>query len=153
MPKLEIYPSTRGLSSIGKRGFQHVLYGKISKKTNFFIWRFQTSSKQKCSNLKPLLSIIFPQGFRISKNVGHLTLGSGGKKTFKRYLKSEQTDRHTDRHTDRRTNRLIESIGPEGQCFEKLDAIQMQIQIQMQDKWTKRATNLAKLQVFKSCIA
>ena len=37
MPKLAIYPSTRGLSSIGKRGFQHVLYGKISKKTNFFL--------------------------------------------------------------------------------------------------------------------
>ena len=36
MPKLAIYPSTRGLSSIGKRGFQHVLYGRISKKTNFF---------------------------------------------------------------------------------------------------------------------
>ena len=36
MPKLAIYPSTRGLSSIGKRGFQHVLYGKISKKTIFF---------------------------------------------------------------------------------------------------------------------
>jgi hypothetical protein len=32
MPKLAIYPLTRGLSSIGKRGFQHVLYGKISKK-------------------------------------------------------------------------------------------------------------------------
>ena len=39
----------------------------------------------------------------------------GGKKTFKRYLKSE----HTHRRTDRRTNRLIESIGPEGRCFEK----------------------------------
>ena len=38
-----------------------------------------------------------------------------GKKTFKRYLKSE----HTDTWTDRQTNRLIESIGPEGRCFEK----------------------------------
>ena len=36
MPKLEIYPSTRGLSSIRKRNFQHVLYGKISKKITFF---------------------------------------------------------------------------------------------------------------------
>ena len=37
MSKLAIYPSTRGLSSIGKRGFQHVLKGKISKKTKFFL--------------------------------------------------------------------------------------------------------------------
>ena len=44
-------------------------------------------------------SITFPQGFRISKNIGHPTLGSGGKKTFKQYLKSEQTHGWTDRHT------------------------------------------------------
>ena len=31
----------------------------------------------------------------------------------------EQTDKQTDRQTDRRTFRLIESIGPEGRCFEK----------------------------------
>ena len=64
----------------------------------------------------------FPQGFRICKNIGHPTSGSGGKKTVKRNLKSEQTDRQTDRRTDvqtdGRTNRLIESIGPEGRCFE-----------------------------------
>ena len=88
----------------------------------FFARRFQTTFKQKCSNLRPLLCITFPQGFRISKNIGHLTSGSGGKKTFKRYLKSEytdgQTDGQTDKQTDRRTFRLIESIGPEGRCFE-----------------------------------
>ena len=61
--------------------------------------RFETNSKQKGSNVKPLLSITFPQGFRISKNIGHPTSGSGGKKTVKRYLKSEQTDKQTDRHT------------------------------------------------------
>ena len=71
-----------------------------------------------------------PQGSRIAKNIGHPTSGSGGKKTFKRYLKSEhtdgqthrrtntQTDKHTDGQTHRRTFRLIESIGPEGRCFE-----------------------------------
>ena len=59
----------------------------------------------KFSNLKPLLSIIFPQGFQISKIVGHLTLEGGGKKTFKRYLKIEHTHTHseTDTHTDRHT--------------------------------------------------
>ena len=65
--------------------------------------------------MRPLLSTTFPQGFRISKNIGHPTSGSGGKKTFKLYLKSE----HTDGQTHRRTFRLIESIGPEGRCFEK----------------------------------
>ena len=37
-----------------------------------------------------------------------------GKKTIKRYLKSEQTFTQTDG----RTYQFIESIGPEGQCFE-----------------------------------
>ena len=70
--------------------------------------------------MRPLLSITFPQGFRISKNIGLPTSGSGGKKTVKRYLKSEQTNRQTDIHTNIWTFRLIESIGPEGLCFEKL---------------------------------
>ena len=76
---------------------------KSAKKT-FFVRRFLTIFKQKCSNLRPLLSIIFPQGFRISKNIGHPTLGSGDKKTFKRYLKSEHTHRQTDGRTDRQTD-------------------------------------------------
>ena len=41
----------------------------------------------------PLLSITFPQGFWISKNLGHPTSRNGGKKTFKRYLKSEHTQK------------------------------------------------------------
>ena len=31
-------------------------------------------------------------------------MGSGGKKTVKRYLKSEHTDKHTDTRTDRQTD-------------------------------------------------
>ena len=49
--------------------------------------------------MRPLISITFHQGFRISKNIGHPTSGSGGKKTVKRYLKSEHTDGHTNRQT------------------------------------------------------
>ena len=60
--------------------------------------------------------LLFPQGLWISKNIGHPTSGSGGKNTFKLYLKSEHT--HTHKHTNIWTFRLIESIGPEGQCFE-----------------------------------
>ena len=70
------------------------------KKKTFFARRFQTTTKQKCSNLRSLLSITFPQGFRISKKFGPPTSGSGGKKTFKRYLKSEQTHTRTDGHFD-----------------------------------------------------
>ena len=69
--------------------------------TLFWKAKFQTTSKQKCSNLRPLLSLTFPQGFRISKNIGHPTLESGGIKTFKRYLKSEHTDGETNRQTDK----------------------------------------------------
>ena len=43
---------------------------------------------------------------------------------FKWYPKSEQkTDRQTDRQTHIWTNRLLESIGPEGRCFEKIEKI------------------------------
>ena len=31
--------------------------------------QFQITSKQKCLNVRPLLSFTFPQGFRISKNI------------------------------------------------------------------------------------
>ena len=50
--------------------------------------------------MRPLLSITFPQGFQITKNMGHHISGSEGKKRFKWYLKSE----HTDRQTDGKTN-------------------------------------------------
>ena len=65
--------------------------------------------------LKPLLVkvvkcettffITFPQGFPIFKYFGHTPSGSGGKKTFKRYLKSEHTDKHTHRQTNTQTDR------------------------------------------------
>ena len=100
--------------------------GQNQQKKLFFVRQILTIFKQKCSNLRPLLFITFPQGFQIYKNIQHPTFGSGGKKTFERYLKSEQTDRRTDRRTDgqtdRRTFRLIESIGPEGRCFENMTA-------------------------------
>ena len=45
--------------------------------------QFYTLYKHKVSNLRPLLSITFLQGFQKSKKFGDWTLGSGGKKTFK----------------------------------------------------------------------
>ena len=116
MPKLAIRPLTRVLYPSGSVVSTFFLRQNQPKKTFFFVSRFETTSKQNCSNLRPLLSITFPQGFRITKNIGHWTLGNGDKKTFKRYVKSE----HTDGQTDTRTFWLIESIGSEGRCFEKL---------------------------------
>ena len=62
--------------------------------------------------MRTLISITFPQGFQISKNFGHSTLESGGKKTFKRYLK-KWTDKHTNTRTDKWTTyRKHRSRGP-----------------------------------------
>ena len=86
------------------------------QKKLFFARQFQTTSKQKRFKCQTTSFHNF------SPRILNLTSGSGGKKMFKRYLKSEQTDKqtdkHTDRHTDRRTNQVLESIGPEGRCFE-----------------------------------
>ena len=92
--------------------FPPCFVGKINEKNYFgFVLRFRPLPK-KIQIWDHFFPLLFPQGFQISKNIGHPTLGSGGKKTFKWYLKSEQTDGQTHRHTDRRTFWLIESIGP-----------------------------------------
>ena len=112
---------------------------KFVKNQTFFARQFYTLYEQKYSNLRPLPSISFPQGFGKSKkfvkkklfcridfilfvskniqilehffpllflknseslkNLGHPTSGNRGKKTFGRYLKSEQTHGHTDGHS------------------------------------------------------
>ena len=54
------------------------------KKLTFLAWQFYTLCEQKFLNLRPILFITFPQGFKkYKKNVGHWTLGKGGKKTNK----------------------------------------------------------------------
>ena len=55
---------------------------KIVQK-HFLPWQFYTLYEQKLSNLRPLISITFPQGFRKSKKFGQSTSGSGSKKTVK----------------------------------------------------------------------
>ena len=71
---------------------------KSEEKNYFFARRFQTIFKQKCSYLRPLLSITFPPGFRISKNIGHPTSGSGGKKTVKKDQKSKKTKKSEEKN-------------------------------------------------------
>ena len=80
------------------------------KNTNFFctaILHPLLVKVFKYETLRPLL-FNFSQEFRISKKFGHLTLGSGGKKTFKQYLKSEQTDLQTDLRPDGHTDKQID---------------------------------------------
>ena len=78
---------------------------KICKKlfTQRKIW---TIFEQQFSNLRPLLSTTFPQGFWLRE--------VGEKRRLNRTSKSE----HTTTQTHRRRFWLIESIGPEGRCFE-----------------------------------
>ena len=57
----------------------------LPKKIHFFFaWQLYTNYEQKFANLRPPLFLTFPQGFQKSKKFGHWTLGSGGKKLFKR---------------------------------------------------------------------
>ena len=83
-----------------------------SEEKNFFCAAILDNFQTKMLISETTFFITFPQGFWISKNIGHLTSGSGGKKTFKRYLKSEPTDRHTDRQTDKSTYRKHRPRGP-----------------------------------------
>jgi type IV secretory pathway ATPase VirB11/archaellum biosynthesis ATPase len=71
---------------------------KVREKKLFFGRRFKAIFKQKCSYLRPLLSITFPQGFRISKNIGHPTSGSGGKKTVKKDRKTKKTEKSEEKN-------------------------------------------------------
>ena len=66
---------------------------KFAKKLTYFAPLYNTLYEQKFSNLRPFLSITFPQGFRIFEKFGHWTLKQGasrrlsgvnnGKNTFK----------------------------------------------------------------------
>jgi hypothetical protein len=70
---------------------------KKVKKKLFFARQFETIFKHKCSYLRPLLSITFPQGFCISKNIGHPTSGSGGIKTVKKDQKPKKTEKNKEK--------------------------------------------------------
>ena len=72
-------------------------------KNNYFLLEILDHFKTKMFKSGTTSFFSFPQGFQISKKIGHLTLGSGGKNMFKRYLKNEHTDRQTDRQTDKST--------------------------------------------------
>ena len=75
------------LGNEGKKTFKQskqMKKKKIIKKYFFPLQQFYTLYEQKFSNVKPLLSITFTQGFQKSKQLGQWTSGSGGEKTVKR---------------------------------------------------------------------
>ena len=98
-----------GHPTLGNEGEKTLKKDRKPKKTekseekNFFLrGDFRQFSNKNVHIWDHFFPIFFPQGFRISKNIGHPTSGSGGKKTVKRYLKSEQTDRRMDKSTYRK---------------------------------------------------
>ena len=98
-----------------KHRYQKILLSKAKfAQQLFFFWAaILHPLLVKFSNLRPVLSITFPQGFQISKIFGHPTSENGGKKTFKRYLKSDEyTDRQTDTQMDKSTFRKHRPRGP-----------------------------------------
>ena len=83
------------------------LYIKVWANTNtlwkvffFFVRRFYTLYEQKCSNLSPLLSITFPQGFRKSKKFGHWTSEVRAKRCLNGLNKFKKKSVKKCRHDD-----------------------------------------------------
>ena len=95
--------------------FPPCFVGQNQPKQFFFFWRFQTTSKQKCSNLRPL----FPKDSESLKTLDIRLREVGAKRRLNGTSKVKtQKDGQTDTLTRRGTFQLIESIGPEGQYFE-----------------------------------
>ena len=65
---------------------------------------FRPLPNKNVQMLDHFFPLLFLQGLRIAENIGHPTSGSEGKKMFKGYLKSEQTDRQTEGQTHRLTD-------------------------------------------------
>ena len=90
---------------------------------------FRPLPNKNVKMLDHFFPLLFPKDSESLKILDIRLWEVGGKKTVKRYLKSEHTDKHTDtrpdRQTDRPTNRLIESIGPEGRCFENINFMKL----------------------------
>ena len=80
-----------------------LVWQNLQKKLKKIVRRFYTLYEQTFYNVRPLLSITFPQWFRISKKFGHWTLGSGSKKTIKRSEKVWRTNTKTNTQTHKRT--------------------------------------------------
>ena len=90
-------PHTGDKASLDRCGQQHrchrrVDQGKISKKKKKICAAILDHFQTKMFKFKTTSYQYFSPRIRISKNIGHPTLGSGGKKTVKWYLKNEKSE-------------------------------------------------------------
>jgi len=72
---------------------------KSAKKTIFFFAAILDHFQTKFFKCDTTYFHYFPPGFRISKNIGHPTLGSGGKKTVKKDRKPKKTEKSEKKTT------------------------------------------------------
>ena len=115
MPKLAIYPSTRGLSSIWKR-FSTCFVRQNQQKTTFFLRGDFTPLRNKNVSIwDHFFPLLFPKNSE-SLKILDIRLREVGAK--RRLNGTSKVKRRTDTRTDTQTFRPIESIGPEGRCFE-----------------------------------
>ena len=116
MPKLAIYPFDQRSVNHWEAWFPPCFVRQNQPKKTFFLAildHFQTKNVQIWESFFPLL---FPKDSE-SLKILNIQLREVGAKS--RLNGTSKVNTQTNRRTDRRTNRLIESIGPEGRCFEK----------------------------------
>ena len=90
---------------------------KSAKKNNFFLsGNFRPLRNKNVQILDHFFPLLFPKDSESLRILDIQLREVGAKKTLNGTSKGNT---RTDKQTDGRTNRLIESIGPEGRCFEK----------------------------------
>ena len=89
------------------------------KKTFFLRGDFRPLPNKHVQMLDHFFPLFFPKDSESLKIFDILLREVGVKRPLNGTSKvNRQTNRQTDRQTDRRTFQLIQSIGPEGRCFE-----------------------------------
>ena len=93
---------------------------KVREKKNYFLrGDFRQFSYKNVHIWDHFFPLLFPKDSEFLKILDIRLREVGAKRPLNGTSKvNTHTDRQTDGHTHRRTFRLIESIGPEGRCFE-----------------------------------
>ena len=112
MPKLAIRPLTHRSLIHREASFPPCFVRQNQPKNYFFCLAILDHFQTKIFRSETTSIHYFFPWIPNLLNIGHPTLGSGGKKMFKRYLKSEHTHRQTDRQTDISTHRKHRHRGP-----------------------------------------
>ena len=119
------------------------------KKT--FLWRnFWQFSNKNVHIWDHFFLLLFPKDSESVKILDIQLREVGAKRPLNGTSKvNRRTDGQTDGRTDRRTNRLIESIGPEGRCFENYLGRKFKLFLMFKpEAWAKY---MAEHKVWSSC--